>query len=160
MKRSIQKPVIANRREFEAAELRRLKFRVTRLFAALEEVLEFRSSESITRFSPNVDIVEKGDRVEIYVELPGVRIEDIDLLITTKEITIEGQKLHAGNAKMKSKYLYCERLFGRFKRVINLHWTVSLKETTAELSDGTLRITLPKLTDRRGKAIKIPIQEK
>jgi HSP20 family molecular chaperone IbpA len=43
--------------------------------------------------------------------------------------------------------------------VVPLRWTISIKDTRAELKDGVLLIHLPKIKDRRGSEYRIPITE-
>lgn len=141
----------------ESLELQRMKERTSRLFAAIEEAMEADSPDSFDSFSPAIDICEASDRVRISVELPGVPADQIELRVTAKEITIEGEKRHSSNTEKALTHYCCERSYGRFKRRIQLHWSVNIKETTAKLANGTLEISLPKLNDRRGKSVRIPI---
>ena len=50
-----------------------------------------------------------------------------------------------------------ERPQGRFKRVIPLDIAVDLREAHASLEDGLLTITLPRVKDRRGREVVIPV---
>jgi len=143
---------------FEKIELRRLHERVERLFSALEEALESESSDYFDSFSPPADLCENEHLVVISVELPGVRSDQISLTVTAKEILIEGHKDHPNTPDRALSHFCCERQYGRFQRRIHLRWAINIKETMAELNDGILRITLPKLIDRRGKSVRIPIR--
>jgi HSP20 family molecular chaperone IbpA len=42
---------------------------------------------------------------------------------------------------------------------VPLRWTISVKDSQAELKDGLLLIHLPKTRDRRGSEYKVPITE-
>ena len=53
-----------------------------------------------------------------------------------------------------------ERTYGHFERVVPVRWPVEVKGATAELAKGVLVVRLPKLKDRRGSEIAIPIAEK
>lgn len=140
----------------EAAELRRLQTRVERLFSALEEALEIEAADTYSSFAPTIDLCETENSVIVAVEIPGVSAKEINLSVTAKDISIEGEKKHSRTEKAISHFC-CERQYGCFKRRINLRWAININETTAELNNGTLLITLPKLVDRRGKSVKIPI---
>lgn len=141
----------------ESIELQRMKERTSRLFAAIEEAMEADSPDSFDSFSPAVDICESSKFVRIHVELPGVPDDQIELSVSAKEITIEGEKRHSVNTEKALTHYCCERSYGRFKRRIQLIWSVNIKETTATLSNGTLAICLTKLNDRRGKRVRISI---
>ncbi|MDH3493926.1 MAG: Hsp20/alpha crystallin family protein [Acidobacteriota bacterium] len=149
--------MISSSVRLENLELQRMKERTVRLFAALEEALEADSPDSFDSFSPAIDICESKSCVRIYVELPGVEPEKIDLTISAKEVVIEGDKLHSINPEKALSHYCCERSYGRFRRRIQLRWAVNINNTTASLSNGTLEIVLSKLEDRRGKAVRIPI---
>lgn len=149
--------MIAANVTLEKIELRRLHQKVERLFAALEEALEGESSDYFDTFSPSVDLCENEEKVQVLVELPGVKSEDINLAVTAKDIIIEGKKRQSPTTKKAISHFCCERQYGKFQRRIQLRWAININETTAELKDGTLKITLPKLIDRRGKSVKIEI---
>jgi HSP20 family molecular chaperone IbpA len=42
---------------------------------------------------------------------------------------------------------------------VPLRWTISVKDTKAELKNGVLVINLPKIKDRRGSDYRVPIAE-
>lgn len=157
MSKAVPKMISSSVR-LENLELKRMKERTSRLFAALEEAMESDTADSFDSFSPAVDICESKRAVSIYVELPGVEPEKIELLVSAKEVTIEGDKLHSVNTRKALSHYCCERSYGRFRRRIQLRWAVNINGTTASLTNGTLEITLPKLEDRRGKPIRIPIE--
>ena len=141
----------------ETVELRRLQRRVERLFSVLEEALEIEASETLNAFCPKIDLRETNNAVIVSAELPGVRLEDVDLTVTSKGICIEGEKRYPGNTQKAISHFCCERQYGKFKRRISLRWAININETSAEIKNGTLFICLPKLTDRRGKSVKVPI---
>ncbi len=143
----------------EIAELKRLQRRVERLFSALEEALELETAERFSAFSPPVDLYETDDSVLISIELPGVEADDINLVATAKDLTIEGVKKQSGATHKAVSHFCCERQFGKFRRRINLRWAININETSSELKNGSLKIRLPKLVDRRGKSVKIPVED-
>lgn len=150
--------MIAANVSLEKIQLRRLLERVERLFGVLEEALESESSDYYDSFSPSVDLCENKEKVQVSVELPGVKSEDVNLTVTAKEITIEGKKKHSPTTHKALSHFCCERQYGKFQRRIGLRWAININETSAELKDGILKITLPKLIDRRGKSVNIPIK--
>ena len=158
MSQARQKMFSAVTVNYERTELKRLHQRVGRLFSALEDALEVEVSESFNTFSPAIDLCETPDAVIVSVELPGLEPADVNLTVTAKDICIEGDKKYSPNTQKAMSHFCCERQYGKFRRRINLRWAININETSAELKEGTLLINLPKLTERRGKAIKIPIK--
>lgn len=142
---------------FERVEIERLRQKFERLFSVLEESIEADSLEVFGAFLPAVDLRETEKAVFICVELAGVKSEDINLFVNSKELCIEGVRKTSKRTQKAISHFCCERQYGKFRRVIQLRWAIDLKDANAELKNGLLEIYLPKLADRRGKVVKIPI---
>lgn len=56
-------------------------------------------------------------------------------------------------------YLCSERSYGKFNRVVPLRWTISVRTASAELKNGMLHISLPKIEDRRGNEVIIGVKD-
>src|ERR1043165_9330358 len=133
---------------FDRAELERLRGRVGRLFAALQEASEMVAGEAGS-WLPPVDLCESEECVTVRVELPGVRAEQIEVGLTNEQLRVRGRK-RKGAPRGVISHLCSERSFGQFARTIPLHWPIRKNGATAALKDGVLTIPLPKLEDRRG----------
>ena len=70
-------------------------------------------------FSPAVDIVNGEGTVELNVELPGMKKEDISVNIEDKVLTISGERKFEDEEK-KDNYYRRERRYGSFKRAFTL----------------------------------------
>src|SRR2546423_8668393 len=140
-------------------ELERLRERLARMLAALQEAAADGAPVAPGIFAPPCDLAECADAVHVAFELPGVRAEEIDLTLTNTEVRLTGQKKR--RAPRGSLTHHCsERAFGRFQRTITLRWPVRVRGATAELRDGLLTVRLPKLADRRGAEFKVEVKEK
>ena len=144
----------------ERLELKRLRDHVGRLFAALQEATEADAPPAPGAWTPPVDLCEAEDAVTVRVELPGVRASEIKLGLTSEQLRIRGEKKKHMPRRRVISHLCSERSYGVFNRVVTLRWSVSVREATAELTNGVLIVRLPKLKDRRGAEFKIPIKEK
>ena len=144
----------------ERLELKRLRDHVGRLFAALQEATEADAPPAPGEWMPPVDLCEAEDAVTVRVELPGVRASEIKLGLTSQQLRIRGEKKKHVPRRRVISHLCSERSYGHFNRVVSLRWTISVREATAELTNGVLIVRLPKLRDRRGAEFKIPIREK
>jgi HSP20 family protein len=51
-----------------------------------------------------------------------------------------------------------ERPQGKFERTIGLDSPVDVKQARATLKAGILTLTLPRLRDRRGREVEIPVE--
>jgi HSP20 family protein len=139
----------------ERIEIDRLQSRVERLFAAVREILEMENSQTLGAFVPSVDLSATEKVLTVLIEVPGIEADQIQITLNGDKLCIEGTKKR--RARRDVKYLCCEREYGDFSRCVRLPWAIRMDKATAELRDGVLTIKLPKLLDRRGSALKIPI---
>lgn len=143
----------------ERIELEKLRDRVGRLFAALQEATQADIPPVPGAWLPPVDLCEMEEEVVVHVELPGVKASDIKVGLTSEQLTVCGQKKKGAPRQHVLSHLCSERSYGPFSRTIPLRWTVSVREATAELRGGILTVRLPKLKDRRGAAFKVPVKD-
>jgi HSP20 family molecular chaperone IbpA len=50
-----------------------------------------------------------------------------------------------------------ERLSGRFRRVVPLGMPINTRDATAALKEGVLEVFFPKVPNRRGEEVVIPV---
>ena len=126
-------------------EVRRVFFELGRAFGA----------ESLAgECSPAVDVYETDDALEIAVDLPGVTASAVRLIAKGDHVLIVGEK-PARRVHGESSFHLVERGYGRFARVVRLARACDTAKARASLTNGELRITLPKVAERRGKSITI-----
>jgi HSP20 family protein len=105
---------------------------------------------------PPTDVIERPDSVEILMDLAGVG-ERLRITVVDKTLVVSGEKAtgpcHAGAA-----FHVAERTFGRFQRVFPLRLPFDASAIKATLYQGELRIVIPRLEERRGHEIVIPIE--
>ena len=139
----------------ERIEIERLRQRLRRLVAALQEVVDDAPADGA--WSPPVDVCETKDAIVLKVEVPGVAAEDVELTLTATSLRIEGKKRR--RARGSVSHLCSERGYGAFRRNVPLRWSLKTRGASAKLENGLLTVRLPKLADRRGEEFKIPIKE-
>jgi HSP20 family protein len=143
----------------ERLELQRLRDRVGRLFAALQEATEADDPLASGAWAPPVDLCETGDAIYIRVELPGVAPENINITLSNTQLKLWGEKKKQARRRRVVSHHCSERSFGRFNRLVPLRWPVSMRDGSAELKDGILLIRLPKIPDRRGAEFRLHVTE-
>jgi len=141
---------------FDRAELERLRGRVGRLFVALQEASEMVAGEA-GAWLPPVDLCESESFVTVSVELPGVRAEQVEVVLTNEHLRVRGRK-RKGAPRGVITHLCSERSFGQFARTVPLRWPIRKGGATAELKDGLLTVRLPKLEERRGGEHRIEVR--
>ncbi len=103
-----------------------------------------------------VDVYETEDAINILAELPGMAIDDIGLFLSRDLLVIEGTK-HASPTSENGHYLNLEREYGTYKRDVGIPKPINADKISARLDNGILHVVLPKISDRRGKRKRIPI---
>jgi HSP20 family protein len=144
----------------ERIELKRLTERIGWLFSLLQEAAAAQTPTIAGTWSPLVDVCETTKAIEVRIELPGMTAAQIKVGLNGNKLRICGDKKKGGPRQRVTSHLCSERIYGRFERMIPVRWPIDVKNSSAELANGVLRVSLPKLSDRRGLEISIPITEK
>lgn len=107
--------------------------------------------------TPPLDIIETDAAIEAILDIPGVPRSSVGIVFSRNVLLVTGQKLPAGCEHRDAAFHIAERSFGRFARAIGVDGAFDAGRATATLTDGELRIVLPRLAERRGGEIRIPI---
>jgi HSP20 family protein len=142
----------------ERLELQRLRDRVGRLFAALQEATEAENPLVSGAWAPPVDVCETEKVIIVRVELPGVSADQIKIGLCNTKMRIWGEKKRRPARRRIMSYHCSERSYGKFGRIVPLRWTFSVKDVTAHMKNGVLHIHLPKIEDRRGNEVVITVK--
>ena len=106
---------------------------------------------------PPLDVLETDEAVQILVDIPGVRPGAVRVRLKGDVVLIAGEKWADSPGVGPGGYHLVERGSGRFARAVRVAGAFDGARVTATMSGGELRITLPKLTDRRGKRLDIAV---
>lgn len=135
-------------------EVARIQSEINRLFDNLLD-LDSDGKESGS-WIPIVDIVENDEALMVTVELPGVQAADLVISTHGGDVILTGEKSRPAMDGPGRSHV-AERAFGRFRRVIDLGAPVNTHKAEAVLTDGTLRIRFPKVSNRRGEEVAIKV---
>ena len=127
---------------------------VRQVFAELGRA--FGSESMAGECAPPLDVYETDDLLEITMDLPGVDPAAIRVIGKGDSVLIAGEKA-ARRARRESSFHLVERGYGRFARVVRLGRACDTSKARATLANGVLRVSLPKIADRRNRAIPIAI---
>lgn len=105
-------------------------------------------------FSPALDVEETEDEFTLYVELPGVRPDEVEITLEESVLIIAGEREFYGESKADSMRRI-ERSFGRFHRAVRLPDRVDGDRVTADFKDGILTVAVPKAEDAKPRRISI-----
>ena len=103
---------------------------------------------------PKLDIIDRDNEVLVRAEVPGVKKEELELSVTGNLFTIKGQTKREEKEE-KGDYYRSEVSQGSFSRTVTLPAEVTEVGAKAEIKDGRLELTLPKLEKSKKRAIKI-----
>ncbi len=101
-----------------------------------------------TNFVPKVRISEDKDNFFINMEVPGLKKEDIKVAIENNVLTVNGVKKHEKKTE-ETNLITNEIYFGEFSRSFNLSGDIKLDAIEAEVKDGVLFVTLPKVEEAK-----------
>lgn len=92
---------------------------------------------------PAVNVYELDEEFLLTAELPGVRVEDLELTVAGDVLTIKGSRNDPEDVP-EERFRRQERFRGAWQRQIAVPERVEEEKLTAEFSNGVLRIHLPK----------------
>jgi HSP20 family protein len=140
-------------------EMEEVADRFTRLLQRRPEIAPTTGREDITTadWVPAVDVSETDTEYLVKVDLPGIKKEDVKLTASEGRLTLRGERQHEKEEKTE-KLHRIERAYGSFVRSFALPDDVNEAKTSADYTDGILRIHLPKSAVSKPKATDIEIK--
>jgi HSP20 family protein len=102
---------------------------------------------------PAINLYELADEFLLTAEIPGTRREDLDLTITAGVLTIKGKRTQPEVSE--ERFRRQERFRGAWQRSMTLPERVQDEKLSAELTNGVLRIHLPKAPEVQPRQIKV-----
>jgi HSP20 family protein len=124
---------------------------------AFDELDRQMGSRSAGEYVPPIDVFDTADGLTIVVDLPGVPVSSVRALIKRGVAIVIGEKPSVACGCEGAQFHVAERSFGRFARGVRLHGSFDGARARASLHGGELRIVIPRLEERRGGEISIPI---
>lgn len=115
------------------------------------------SSGATAEWMPTVDINEFADRFELYVDLPGVDPDDVEITLEDSVLTLQGERRSLREADEENNVVRrrVERGQGRFHRRFILPNTVDAEKVAARDRHGVLEIVIPKQAKAMPRRIKV-----
>ena len=106
-------------------------------------------------FRPNVDIIERADRLVLYVDMPGVPEDAIDINFQEGMLTINGKA--APRQPDGTDYSLNEYSAGDFHRTFRVSEKINAAEISADHRDGVLVLDLPKAESHKPRKIAVNV---
>jgi len=93
---------------------------------------------------PRVDVLDKGKKIVVRAELPGVKKEDVEVTATDRSVTIKASTKEEKKEE-RENYVQREIVTGSYVRTIPLPAQVDGTKAKAKVKDGILHVILPKV---------------
>ena len=138
-----------------------LDWRSPREFGMLRPYRTEEEEQGILSRTPLVDMVDKGDRYLLRLEIPGIDKDKIQLNATEDSVEISGEQSEEEHGQDKRhNYIYNERSYNSFYRSIPTPEEIVPSKISAKMQNGILQVDLPKKEPSRlaGRSTKIQIE--
>ena len=107
-------------------------------------------------WTPPVDLYETPAEYVLSAELPGLRRDQIDIHAEEMRIIIRGARSSSPGREIPCEHYHrVERGHGHFQRAFALPEAIAVDAVRADLKDGVLTVTMPKLRDRGARQISV-----
>jgi HSP20 family protein len=109
-------------------------------------------------FVPALDLSETAEGYLVEAALPGVKPEDVEVTVENNVLTIKGETRQEVD-EQKRNFHRIERRFGSFQRTVGLPTTVKADAIQASLTNGVLRLEIPKAEEVKPRKISVNVGE-
>ena len=130
---------------------------LTHIQREMSDLLDFLSSTPpkgtyINTEFPPIIVSTSGDNVIVRAEIPGIKVNDLDVQVVNDVLTIKGERKTSIDVS-KMTYLRREMPYGTFARAIILPERVDAEKVTASYKNGVLVVTLTKVPESKPKQV-------
>jgi HSP20 family protein len=123
----------------------------------VQEKRELETEEETTiptrTYLPAADIFETQDALQVILEMPGVEKTNIDVAVEEGVLSVRGRLEFSKYNNLQP--LYTEYNVGHYARSFRLSSKIDVNKIAAELSDGVLKLTLPKVEEAKPRTIQV-----
>ena len=109
-------------------------------------------------YSPSVDIFENDTSITVLADMPGVKAEELKIDLRESVLTLTGRVTAPENAKESD--VLREYRTGTFFRQFTLSETIDQAKIDAKLTDGVLRLELPKVEKAKPRQIQVEVSKR
>lgn len=116
-----------------------------------KEVMK-KEETALHRVRPATDIVEREDGFHVFMDIPGVRKQDLKIDLDEGELTVSG-----ATAPASTEENYLEVQFGpvEFRRTLTVADVIDQEKIEAKVENGVLELRLPKVDTALPRRIEI-----
>lgn len=104
-------------------------------------------------FTPAVDIFETDSQITLMADMPGVAADDLIIDLREGVLTLSGNVKPWENKEASNVLVEFE--IGRYYRQFSLSEAIDQERIEAQLKDGVLKLTLPKMAKAQPRKITV-----
>lgn len=104
-------------------------------------------------YIPQVDIMENKNGLRLWVDMPGVEEQDVDIDVANNVLSIEGRVSVVDYADLEP--LYTEYNVGNYVRRFTLSQHIDTEKIQARMTNGVLELDLPKADSAKPRKIAV-----
>lgn len=105
-------------------------------------------------FLPPADVLVSEDVVTVYMDVPGIKAEDLDIQLENDMLTVRGERRPPWGS-LEGCTARVERSFGAFERTLRVTDGLDPEGIEASMSDGVLMMRLPEPAQTQPRRIQI-----
>jgi HSP20 family molecular chaperone IbpA len=104
-------------------------------------------------FLPNADIYETPSDLQVVLEMPGIEKNNVDIRVEDGVLQVQGRLDLSKYSGLQP--LYTEYNVGHYARSFQLSSKIDQSKIAAEMKDGVLSLTLPKVEEAKPRTIQV-----
>ena len=104
-------------------------------------------------FVPNADIYETENNLKVVLEMPGIEKDKVEIRVEDGVLRVEGRLDLSKYTGLQP--LYTEYNVGHYARSFQLSSKIDQNKIAAEMKDGVLSLTLPKVEEVKPRTIQV-----
>jgi HSP20 family protein len=135
----------------------KLQDKINKIFEAVYPQLRFPELKGSTYWHPDADIYESDSDYIIFIDLPGVDKNNINVKVEDNSLTIKAERKYEEDLAAE-KFISNERKMGEFYRSFTLPGNCKVDAIKAKFDAGVLKITIPKVEKKKSKEVKIELK--
>lgn len=113
-------------------------------------------TDAARNWVPAADIRETDKAVEIHLDMPGLRPDDIEVKLDGNVLTVAADRQQAAD-DTSTGWVRQERSWGRFVRSFSVPTTLDGSRPELTYKHGVLMVTLPKREEVKPKTFKVKV---
>jgi HSP20 family protein len=115
------------------------------------------SQRQASQFVPPADVLVDDEGVTVYMDVPGLRAEDLEIELENDILTVRGTRPYPyqGQDGDGGAVRRVERGFGQFERSLRVPRGMDPDSVTAEIHDGVLMLRIPKPEQLKPRRIQV-----